>query len=68
MSLEDAKLNLTLKGSASKLNSISADDIKLYIDLKGYDIGEYEVPINIESPTGVLVESDKSKVNVLITE
>lgn len=67
-SLEDAMLDLTLKGSKTKLNSISADDIKIYIDLIGYSAGEYEVPIMIEAPTGVIVEANKSKVNVIITE
>lgn len=66
--LEDVKLNITLNGSTSKLNSISENDIKVYIELEGYRVGEHEVPIIIESPTGVLVESDKSKVNVIITE
>ena len=66
--LEDAMLDVTLKGSTTKLNSISSDDIKIYIDLMGYGVGEYEVPITIEAPTGVLVESNKSKVNVIITE
>ena len=66
--LEDAMLDVTLKGSMTKLNSISSDDIKIYIDLMGYGVGEYEVPITIEAPTGVLVESNKSKVNVIITE
>ena len=50
------------------MNSISSDDIKIYIDLMGYGVGEYEVPITIEAPTGVLVESNKSKVHVIITE
>ena len=34
-SLSDAVINLTLKGSTTKLNSISADDVKVWIDLLG---------------------------------
>lgn len=67
-SSEDITLDLTLKGSTTKLNSISADDIKISVDLMGYSVGEYEVPVTIEAPTGIIVESNKSKVNVIITE
>ncbi|MGL4336422.1 MAG: CdaR family protein [Turicibacter sp.] len=67
-SLEDATLNLTLKGSSNRLKEISNDDIKVYIDLMGYGIGEHEIPITIESPVGVIVESNKTKVSIIITE
>lgn len=67
-SSDDILLDLTLKGATTKLNSISADDIKINIDVMGYSAGEYEVPITIEAPTGIIVEPNKSKVNVIITE
>lgn len=66
--LVDAMINLTLKGSTTKLNSISADDVKVSIDLLGYKPGEYEVPVIVESITGVIIEPSQSKVNVIITE
>ena len=66
--LVDAMINLTLKGSTTKLNSISADDVKVSIDLLGYKPGEYEVPVIVESITGVIIEPSRSKVNVIITE
>ena len=67
-SLSDAVINLTLKGSTTKLNSISADDVKVWIDLLGYTPGEYQVPITVESITGVLIDPSRAKVNVIITE
>ncbi len=66
--LVDAMINLTLKGSTTKLNSISTDDVKVSIDLLGYKPGEYEVPVTVESITGVIIEPSRSKVNVIITE
>lgn len=66
--LVDAMINLTLKGSTTKLNSISTDDVKVSIDLLGYKPGEYEVPVTVESITGVIIEPIRSKVNVIITE
>ena len=67
-SLSDAVINLTLKGSTTKLNSISTDDVKVSIDLLGYTPGEYQVPITVESITGVLIDPSRAKVNVIITE
>lgn len=66
--LVDAMINLTLKGSTTKLNSISTDDVNVSIDLLGYKPGEYEVPVTVESITGVIIEPSRSKVNVIITE
>ncbi len=66
--LVDAMINLTLKGSTTKLNSISTDDVKVSIDLLGHKPGEYEVPVTVESITGVIIEPSRSKVNVIITE
>jgi len=66
--LNDEKVSLTLKGSIDKLNKISADDIKVSIDLSGYEPGEYELPISVESITGIVVEPNSSKLNVTITE
>ncbi len=67
-SLGDTVINLTLKGSTTKLNSISTDDVKVSIDLLGYTPGEYEVPILVESISGVVIEPSQSKVTVIITE
>lgn len=67
-SLNDTVINLTLKGSTTKLNSISTDDVKVSIDLSGYGPGEYEVPISVESIAGVVIEPSQSKVTVIITE
>ena len=67
-SLNDEKVSLTLRGSIDKLNKISTNDIKVSIDLSGYEPGNYEIPISVESITGIIIEPNSSKLNVKITE
>ena len=67
-SLNDEKVSLTLKGSMDKLNKISANDIKVWIDLSGYKPGDYELPISVESITDIVIEPNSSKLNITITE
>ena len=66
--LNDEKVSLTLKGSMDKLNKISANDIKVWIDLSGYKPGDYELPISVESITDIVIEPNSSKLNITITE
>ena len=66
--LNDEKVSLTLRGSIDKLNKISTNDIKVSIDLSGYEPGDYELPISVESITGIIIEPNSSKLNVKITE
>lgn len=44
----DAEVTVNLKGVQSVINSITADDITPYVDLEGYDVGEYEVEVKID--------------------
>ncbi len=67
-SIDEATVNLTLTGSKSLLNEINSKDIDVYIDLEGYGVGEHEVPIAIDKPKSLGVESDKLKVKIIITE
>ena len=67
-SLNDEKVSLTLKGSMDKLNKISANDVKVWIDLSGYKPGDYELPIWVESITDIVIEPNSSKLNITITE
>lgn len=51
-----------------KLNKISANDVKVWIDLSGYKPGDYELPIWVESITDIVIEPNSSKLNITITE
>lgn len=42
------KVTVTVKGVSDVINNINSSDINAYIDLNGYTVGEYEVPVNVE--------------------
>lgn len=42
------EVTVNLKGVQSVINSITADDITPYIDLEGYEPGQYEVEVKVE--------------------
>ena len=67
-SVEEATVDISLKGSESLLNGLKPDDINVYIDLAGYGVGEHEVPITFEPIAGVIAELKKPKINVIITK
>ena len=39
---------VTVKGVDDVVNKVTSSDINAYIDLSGYTVGEYEVPVNVE--------------------
>ena len=41
-------VTVTVKGVDAVIKTIQATDINAYIDLSGYTVGEYEVPVNVE--------------------
>ncbi len=51
----DVRVSVVLKGVASVINQIKAEDITAYLDLAGYKEGEYEVDVNVTG-TDVKVE------------
>lgn len=42
------KVAVTVKGVDDVVNKVTSSDINAYIDLSGYTVGEYEVPVNVE--------------------
>ena len=48
LSESDIQVTVNVKGVASVLDSLTADDITAYIDLDGYGTGEYEVEVQVE--------------------
>lgn len=63
------KVTVTLKGVQNVIDSITADDIKAYIDLDGYTEGEYEVEVKVEgSDNKVQYTSMTKKVKVTISK
>ena len=63
------KVTATLKGVQNVIDSITADDLKAYIDLEGYTEGEYEVEVKVEgSDNKVQYTSMTKKVKVTISK
>lgn len=48
LSENDIKVTVNVKGVDSVLKQLTSDDIKAYIDLKGYKPGEYEIKVKVE--------------------
>ena len=69
MTENDRQVTVVVKGSQDVVNSISATDIKAYINLKGYGVGEHEVEVKVTGNDLKLSYSSKTKkVKVRISE
>ena len=65
----DRQVTVVVKGSADVINSIQASDIKAYINLKGYGVGEHEVEVKVTGNDNKLTYSSKTKkVKIRITQ
>lgn len=69
LSKEDRMITVNVKGVKSVIDKITADDIKAYIDLKGYTVGTYEVDVNVTgNDLKVQYVAKTKKVSIVITE
>lgn len=69
LSETDSKVVVVVRGSQDVVNSIDASSITAYIDLKGYGVGEHEVPVKVEGTDLKLTYVSKTKkVKVRISE
>jgi len=65
----DRQVTVVVKGSSDVINSIQASDIKAYINLKGYGVGEHEVEVKVTGNDNKLTYSSKTKkVKIRITQ
>lgn len=65
----DIKVTVNVKGVDTVLKALTPEDIKAYIDLKGYKPGEYEVPVKVEgTDTRVQYLSKTKKVKIRLVE
>lgn len=66
-SADSVAVDVNLKGVKSVIDNITADDITPYIDLTGYEEGEYEVEVKVEgSDSRVTYTSKTKKVKIKI--
>ncbi len=65
----DRQVTVVVKGSEGVVNSIEASDIKAYINLKGYGVGEHEVEVKVTGTDNKLTYTSKTKkVKIRITQ
>ena len=69
LSESDIMVTVNVKGVDSVISQLTSDDITAYINLKGYEPGEYEVPVKVEG-TDVRVQyvSMTKKVKIRVVE
>lgn len=69
LSAEDTLVSVTAKGVASVINDIKAEDVKAYLDLKGFGVGVHEVEVQVEgNDTKVQYVPKTKKVKIRIVQ
>ena len=69
LSQNDIQVTVNAKGVESVLNSLTAEDVTAYIDLKDYTPGEYEVEVHVEgTDSRVQYLSKTKKVKIRVVE
>ena len=61
LSEADSRVTVVVKGSESVVNTIDATGVTAYIDLKGYGVGEHEVPVKVKGNDLKLTYTSKTK-------
>lgn len=65
----DTKVNVLVKGVSTVLNELDSDDIKAYVDLSGYSVGTWDVPVKVTGTDLKLSYSSTTKtIKVIIKE
>ncbi|MDP3920313.1 MAG: CdaR family protein [Candidatus Omnitrophota bacterium] len=65
--IEPPQVSFVLKGSRRKLEKMTVEEIKAYLDITGLDVGEHDVAVQVLLPEDVsLVDASKVKVKVKI--
>ena len=69
MNREDSSVTVVVKGSKGIVDNVSSANIKAYIDLENYGVGEHEVEVKVKGDDLKLSYTSKTKkVKVRITE
>lgn len=60
-------IKVTLKGVKNQLDRLEVEDLSAYIDVVGLQEGQHQVPIRLELPEGILVETiEPDNLSILI--
>jgi YbbR domain-containing protein len=55
--LEQATVEVVLRGSLPDLNAIAAEDLDATVDLTDQEVGEIDLPVQVQAPAGTTVVS-----------
>jgi YbbR domain-containing protein len=64
---DNATITVEVQGASSVIESITADDITVYVDLKGYTEGEYDLDIKVKGNNPLatyITKKTKAKIKV----
>lgn len=65
---ENSRITVNVKGVSSVIESLTAEDITAYLDLKGYGEGTHEVPINVSGNDSKVQYMSKTKTVKIIIQ
>lgn len=69
LSEADSKITVVVSGSEANINVVESNNIKAYIDLKNYGVGQHEVEVKVRGDDLKLSYTSKTKkVKIRITE
>lgn len=69
LSEADSKITVVVSGSEANINAVESNNIKAYIDLKNYGVGQHEVEVKVRGDDLKLSYTSKTKkVKIRITE
>lgn len=66
-----ATVTVTVSGTMARLEELTADNIKAYIDIKGLEPGTYDLPINLEkknTEANFTMTCEPTSINITLTE
>ena len=64
LSEADRQVTVVVKGSEEAINSVNASDIKAYIDLENYGVGEHEVEVKVTGTDLKLSYTSKTTITL----
>lgn len=64
--LDPSKVTLTLKGSKKQLETMSPENIFVYVNTQDLEKGEYDLPVSYFLPQGIMIKGDPLKVRVKV--
>lgn len=60
-------ISITVVGNEKDVSALKAEDFRAFIDVRGLDEGEHQVPITIDGPDGITVEGNPKQATIEIS-